>query len=1288
MQTRTEKSHRGKGDGVRGKGGYPGHRWTTSGLCAVILLVLLLLAPAVQADTQIGSIGEGAGQYTVPSGIAVDSSTGNLYVADRSRFLNSNGETEGNSRVDVFDSGGNFLRAFGWGVADGSPELQTCTAACLPGIPGNGPGQFDTPVGIDIDPATESVYVLDDKDTLKVNTRRVLKFDLDGNFLLTFGAAGTGQGQISKEPKITVGPDGAVYIADLIPGSPNTYRVQRFSPSGVFEKKWEFNLSSGIVAIAADAAGNIYLANGGETGAVRKYDQSGTLLWSVGGPSYNIRSIAIDDGGNLFVADNTAPASGIYEYDSAGTPIRGIFGSVDAVFDLAVTASGIYAAPIFREPIVFIPYPALGPVVVPGSTKATGIRSSRATFEAAIGPQGKATTYHFEYVDQASFEASGFSGPNVKSSPEQPVPLANPGDPEELIKAHRVELEVQGLLPETTYHFRVVAEDSENQVTEGPEGVPFSTLDPLEIGASWVTEVGTDSAAMHAEVNPLGTPATGYFEYVDQATFEVSGFDEATQLPAVGGGAAPLDFGAGEEPKAMAALAYPLLPHTTYRYRLIAANHCKVDPEVVCTFTGPERAFTTFAIQGSGGQACPNESLRTGPAAALPDCRGYEMVSPVDKNGSSIEPLANISGFVAGLDQAADNGDSITFSSYRAFGGVESAPFINQFLTRRTSSGWVTEGISPPREGPSLMTYLSASLDRQYKYFSPDLCSGWVVQDADPALAPEAIPGYPGLYRRGNCGAGAGAYEALSTIESPLAPTQVPRRFIPELQGVSDDGSAAIFLVTDNLTADSPAQPKLCVTQDIQADPCNSHLYEARDGQVRFVCVLPNGSPDPGDCSAGDSDTGGRSSNLTNAISADGSRIFWSAGKSGPAKLYVRIEGLETVLVGSGEAEFEAAAADGSKAIYSIGSKLFEFDVETRTTKQIAAGYLGLAGASDDADKIYLASTEDLASGATKGSRNLYLYEAGSGFTYIADLPDETVATAIANNPRGRISRVTPDGEHLVFMSVGSPTGYDNSDAETGEPDYEVFLYDATAEGGAGKLLCVSCNPSGARPKGKQMTQKLFDLGPRAAARITTWTSDLHASRVITDDGDRLFFDSFEALVPRDTNGAEDVYQWQAPGSSACTEASSDYQPPAGGCVYLISTGKNPKGSELVDLSVDGDDVFFKTYAALDPRDDGALDIYDARVNGGTLPLPSPPAACEGEACQPPLAPPNDPTPASSTFEGKGNVRAEQPGKPRCPKGKRLIRRNGKPRCVKAHRKHGGKKSAGKKRNSDRRTTR
>jgi hypothetical protein len=166
--------------------------------------------------------------------------------------------------------------------------------------------------------------------------------------------------------------------------------------------------------------------------------------------------------------------------------------------------------------------------------------------------------------------------------------------------------------------------------------------------------------------------------------------------------------------------------------------------------------------------------------------------------------------------------------------------------------------------------------------------------------------------------------------------------------------------------------------------------------------------------------------------------------------------------------------------------------------------------------------------------------------------------------------------------------------------------------------------------------------GTWGAALLPPHTTELYGPRVISDDGSRIFFNSYEALLPHDTNGKADVYEWERPGSGDCTEASSAFSPPNDGCLSLISSGESPTDSEFVDASADGTDVFFYTASSLLPQDPGLIDIYDARAGGGYPAPPVPPASCEGEACQGPLAPPNDPTPASSAFEGAGNVKAEK----------------------------------------------
>jgi hypothetical protein len=261
-------------------------------------------------------------------------------------------------------------------------------------------------------------------------------------------------------------------------------------------------------------------------------------------------------------------------------------------------------------------------------------------------------------------------------------------------------------------------------------------------------------------------------------------------------------------------------------------------------------------------------------------------------------------------------------------------------------------------------------------------------------------------------------------------------------------------------------------------------------------------------------------------------------------------------------------------------------------------GVVGVLGASASADIIYY-----------QDAAGLKRWQNGVITTIVAG-PD---AAAPSNWPAPTgTARVTADGEHLAFLSAAAIPPFDNTDAETGLPDTEVYLYDAAAA----SLLCVSCNPTGERPGGSASI-------PGA---LVNGTTSVYRPRVLSADGRRLFFDSEDALVSGDTDAATDVYQWEATGEGSCTEAP--------GCVSLISGGRG-EGGTFLDASADGADVYFLTGDSLVASDPGSIDAYDARIGGG-LPEPQAPFPCNGDACQPLPSPPEDPT-AGTAVEGPGN---------------------------------------------------
>ncbi len=255
--------------------------------------------------------------------------------------------------------------------------------------------------------------------------------------------------------------------------------------------------------------------------------------------------------------------------------------------------------------------------------------------------------------------------------------------------------------------------------------------------------------------------------------------------------------------------------------------------------------------------------------------------------------------------------------------------------------------------------------------------------------------------------------------------------------------------------------------------------------------------------------------------------------------------------------------------------------------------------------------------------------------------------TIVAYNPLA--SRVTPDGRHLLFESLSGEglTGYDQT---CGGPGCEE-LYVYSAEGH--QLACVSCNPSGA-----PATVSATDMARTPGATGPLGTR--HVDRVISADGSRVFFSTAEALVPQDTNGRVDAYEYDVPS----------------GTVHLLSSGTSTSDSFFVEASADGSDAFFATRERLVGWDvDSSYDLYDARVGGG-LPEPvAPPPGCVGDVCQGALGgAPGLPAVGSAVGEGAGNLPpAPVVAAPVAPRrrvvrcGRGFVRRrvHGRTRCVK-----------------------
>ncbi len=611
---------------------------TAATLCVSAGALVCASAPAMAKTAHVFSSsfsGSGASALSEPAGVAVSNETGDVYVVDK-----------GNNRVEEFNSTGTvFLAAFNGSVGPPTGVFSSPEAIA---VDNSGSG---------LDPSEGDVYVA----------------DTGHNVIDKFSATGTYEGQLTGTcvspgtclgsvipfggplRGVAVDPEGNVWV-DVGGGE---VHVDEFSDTGSFVKGFR-NESGSEPGFAVDSSDDVYLVNG--FGGVSKYESSGTAVTGFFGFSSNVSALAVDPSTNNLFVDK---ASSIEEYGPFGEPFSeplGTFpsGGLSGSHGIALNANtgAVYATQREAGSVeIFdgVPFPAV--TVEPVSNPA----AKSVILNGTINPEGvDVSSCEFEYGTEAGVYPQ-------KQPCSQTLPLT--GSAPLAVSANLV-----GLTPDTTYHYRLLATNADNltEVTLDQE----ITTRGAGISDESVENVEPTAATLQARINPNESDTTYHFEY-DTSPYETSA-SHGTSLPV-----SAADIGSGTSPVPVSVQLKGLQPGTSYHYRVVAVS--EFAPGVFETFDGPDETLTTPTPAGEAhGEGCANERLRSEQpfALALPDCRAYELVSPVDKNDNDVA-TPGPGGEGEGLARASLSGEAITYDSFGSFAEPLGARFYSRYVSRR-----------------------------------------------------------------------------------------------------------------------------------------------------------------------------------------------------------------------------------------------------------------------------------------------------------------------------------------------------------------------------------------------------------------------------------------------------------------------------------------------------------------------------------------------------------------------------------------------------------------------------
>ena len=459
------------------------------------------------------------------------------------------------------------------------------------------------PNGVAVNEATGDVYVVDE------GANRVVRFDKEGAFLSEFN----GSGLLLGEGKAAGGGE--------VPGEVPTGEFSKPETIAVDNSCVLLKLAEPACKTEDPSNGDVYVVDAGHT-VVDKYTPEGEYVGQIaageeGRFERRLEGVAVDPSGRVWVYQEDRTISGftngVPNVFSTRTPVISLSGFTGS--GLAVDGTGNFYV---RN-------------LVAGLGRITKVAPSGAVLSEEIDKEESSAVA----VDQTNNNAlidnlASLAVFNAEGSELER--LGKEKDKEHLLAGAGVGVDAA---TSTIY----VADATAAQV------VIFGPQEPSapSIESESFSGITSESASLGAELNPRSDPgdaATKYrFQYERCPTLDPSSCQGTAYVEVPG---SPGELSPDFEAQTVAASLAGLQPNTTYSFRVLAENaHDPSNPQA-----GEGRSFTT---QGPGGEL------------ALPDNRGFELVSPPDKQGALIEPISE-----TGVVQAAADGSGITYLSNAA----------------------------------------------------------------------------------------------------------------------------------------------------------------------------------------------------------------------------------------------------------------------------------------------------------------------------------------------------------------------------------------------------------------------------------------------------------------------------------------------------------------------------------------------------------------------------------------------------------------------------------------------